>query len=178
MYAFAVTTIAMMLASGDSHSWPELCSIRSRAGRWVPSIGNTRHVVRDADVIVRATAVRADSAQFQLGGEYHPTVILAVTEIIVGSGVPDSVRVYGWMTAQDDFNTASVPYPSVRQAGQRGSCYAEEYRSGGEYLLLLKRRGDQLTPYWAPLAPTNEQVRGPDDLWITWVQHQRRHAHN
>jgi hypothetical protein len=26
------------------------------------------------------------------------------------------------------------------------------------------------TPYWEALAPTNEQVQGPDDRWSKWVR--------
>jgi hypothetical protein len=45
------------------------------------------------------------------------------------------------------------------------------YRRGAEYLLLLTReQAGELTPYWSPLAPTNEQVSGPDDPWIQWVK--------
>jgi hypothetical protein len=76
----------------------------------------------------------------------------------------------------DDFNPAPVPYPAVRPAGQRGSCFAEEYRRGGEFLLLLKRTAGHLTPYWAALAPTNEQIRGADDRWVRWVREARRLA--
>jgi hypothetical protein len=47
-----------------------------------------------------------------------------------------------------------------------GNCYALTYRSGAQYLLLIKAG----TPYWAPLAPTNEQVQGEDDAWVSWVR--------
>jgi hypothetical protein len=44
-----------------------------------------------------------------------------------------------------------------------------------EYLLVLGNDegifgqvGD-LTPYWAPQAPTNERLIGNDDPWLLWV---------
>jgi TonB family protein len=47
---------------------------------------------------------------------------------------------------------------------------------GAEYLLFLNAGGIRLdarpvdlTPYWAPLAPTNEQVFGEADAWSHWV---------
>ena len=73
-------------------------------------------------------------------------------------------------SADDDFNPDPVPYAMVRPDGRHGTCFAVGYRVGGEYLLLL-RKG---TPYWSPLAPTNEQVTGPGDKWIGWVTKQVR----
>ncbi|MFL5607097.1 MAG: phosphatase PAP2 family protein, partial [Gemmatimonadaceae bacterium] len=68
-----------------------------------------------------------------------------------------------------------VPYTMVRMAGQRGDCYARQYRRGAEYLLLLRHvDAKTLTPYWIPLAPLNEQVRGSDDAWVTWVRARAR----
>ena len=34
------------------------------------------------------------------------------------------------------------------------------------------RRGDlgETDPYWTPLAPTSDQVRGRDDPWTAWVR--------
>ena len=143
---------------------------------WRPSADHARRVAREADAVVRARAARADSLQFRLGDRSHPVVVLEVLEVIDGDSVPPSLKVYGWLTDTDDFNRAPVPYPAVRRSGQRGSCYAEEYRRGGEFLLLLKTTAGQLTPYSAALAPTNEQVREPDDPWVSWVREERRRA--
>ena len=55
-------------------------------------------------------------------------------------------------------------------AGQRGDCYAREYRRGAEYLFLLRHGPAGPTPHWAPLAPLNEQIRGAEDPWIAWVR--------
>ena len=47
-------------------------------------------------------------------------------------------------------------------------CFASRYRVGAEYLLLLRRDPDDqsLSPYWAGLAPVDEQVRGTRDAWV------------
>ena len=52
--------------------------------------------------------------------------------------------------------------------------------AGAEYLLLLRRgelpayaQPNQLTPYWTPLMPTNEQLfGGARDAWFVWVRHE------
>jgi hypothetical protein len=73
--------------------------------------------------------------------------------------------------ARDDFNSGTVPYQMVRSAGQRGDCHAREYRAEAEYLLLLQQLGvEGLSAHWKPLAPFNEQLRGPDDPWLIWVR--------
>jgi hypothetical protein len=28
------------------------------------------------------------------------------------------------------------------------------------------------TPYWAPLQPVNEQIRGESDPWFAWVRNE------
>jgi hypothetical protein len=38
--------------------------------------------------------------------------------------------------------------------------------------MILKRDKGELTPYWAPMAANNEQIRGADDPWVVWVRHQ------
>ena len=35
---------------------------------------------------------------------------------------------------------------------------------------MLRWQEGRLTPYWAALAATNEQVRGHDDPWLRWVR--------
>ena len=158
-------------------SAPGRCSIRYADGSsWRPTADHARFAAREADAVVRARAAGTDSLQFRPGDRHHPVVVLEVLEVIGGDSVPPSLKVYGWLTDADDFNRAPVPYPAVRPAGQRGSCFAEEYRRGGEFLLLLTWRAGQLTPYWAALAPTNEQIRGRADPWVSWVRAERRRA--
>ena len=116
--------------------------------------------VDSAEVIVRARVVGADSAD---GGR---VVTFEPLEWMRGGASAGPLRVGGTLVEHDDYNPQPVPYTMVRPAGQRGDCFAQEYRRGAEYLLLL--RGG--TPYWMPLAPLNEQVRGADDPWAAWVR--------
>ncbi len=124
----------------------------------IPSLAS--YTVRNADVVVRATAiefVENDGVRFR------------VEEVLRGEDVPSTFVFIGHLTSRDDFNNRPVPYNHVRSSGD-GPCYAYEYKQNVEYLLLLKRNDEILTPYWYPLAPTNEQLRSADDEWIRWVK--------
>jgi hypothetical protein len=59
---------------------------------------------------------------------------------------------WGRVVEMDDFNRMAVPYQMVRRSGQRGDCYASEYKLGAEYLLLLSREAWGLNVRWIPLA--------------------------
>lgn len=90
---------------------------------------------------------------------------------LVFNGVP---------AAKDEPNRSPVPYQTARPSAD-AACVTVEYRQGAEYLLFLKRAGhpafaqpDELTPYWAPLAPTNEQLFNPGDRWEEWVRSRLR----
>jgi hypothetical protein len=93
-------------------------------------------------------------------------------EVIKGAEVPQVVRVPGSLVSSDDFNEQPVPYTFVRRGGRAGNCFAFGYRAGGEYLLFLRQGEEGLTPYWAPLAAINEQIRGSQDPWVVWVKRQ------
>ena len=63
------------------------------------------------------------------------------------------------------------------------ACLALALANGPLGTLLLLRRGkhpsyaqpDDLTPYWTPIAPTNEQLfDGASDAWFVWVSRQLR----
>jgi hypothetical protein len=77
--------------------------------------------------------------------------------------------------------TGPCRYDFIRPGGRRGNCYTLAYRVGAEYLLPL-RHGEpsdaaqnQLTPYWAPLSPTNEQLfGGASYAWLVWVSNELR----
>jgi hypothetical protein len=105
-----------------------------------------------------------------LFGGVYTQVHFEVLEVLKGESVAQEVTVAGALVEGDDFNRSIVPYRIVRSAGQRGDCFAKEYKRNGEYLLLLRRQAGFLTPYWAPLAPLNEQVQGQDDPWVRWVR--------
>ena len=146
-----------------------------------------RGMVDRADVIVRAMAVdsaRAEVAELPEGQHLWPSyehrIDFRTTEVLRGPW-PDSVfPLPGRVVDQDDFNPNPVPYGMVRPAGQRGDCFATEYRIGGEYLLLLRPVAPDsplldhfpMTVWWMFLGPTNEQIRGADDPWVRWVRDQ------
>ena len=121
-------------------------------------------MVLQSDAIARVIAV--DTTRI----DEHPNVRFRTTEVLRGPLTQTELTDEGYFVDEDGFNTLSVPYQLVRRAG--GSCFATSYRRGAEYLFLLKRRGDRLTPYSVPLGPTNEQIRGDDDPWLQWVREQ------
>ncbi len=83
----------------------------------------------------------------------------------------------GYLVQQDDFNDQQAPYTFVRPGGRAGSCFANSYRQGAEYLLFLKRtKTGTLTVNWAALAPVNEQLHSSDDVWLAWVRAQASRA--
>ena len=123
--------------------------------------GQIRQFVWETDAVVRAVAVDSIAA---LPYEYRGWVRFRPTEILRGLFPSREFWLQGDLVDGDDFNQDPVPYGMVRPAGQRGDCFASEYRLGGEYLFLLKKdAGGLLTPWWVPLAPLNEQISGPED---------------
>jgi hypothetical protein len=150
-----------------------MCSIRelrnSPGYQW--SAERIAHFVDSADVIVRVRAVARDSLQLTSshGTAWWPAVRFETLESIRDSIPNGRLVLYGELVDRDDFNTLPIPYRMVRRAGQRGDCFATEYRAGAEYLLLLKRVRTTFTAQWKGLAPVNEQVRGADDPWVRWV---------
>lgn len=95
-----------------------------------------------------------------------------VIEILKGPTLSVPVRIPGTLVTQNDFSDQAIPYTFVRRGGRSGNCFAFGYRQGAEYLLFLRPGRDSLTPYWAPLAPINEQVRNAQDPWMAWVRRQ------
>jgi hypothetical protein len=63
-----------------------------------------------------------------------------------------------------------VPYMFVRPLGRRGSCFANTYKEGAQFLLFLKKKGDLYTPNISALGPTNEQLHSDTDAWLLWVR--------
>ena len=113
--------------------------------------------------IIRARAKRADSLT--------QTVTFEPVEWIRGNPDPvESLVLPGVIVEHDDYNHTPVPYQTVRQSGQFGSCFAEEYRLGQQYLLLLQDGIGQGAIKWWPLGPVNEQLRGDNDPWLHWVR--------
>jgi hypothetical protein len=116
--------------------------------------------VKSADVIVRAAPIESIE---------NEGVKFKILEVLKGSDVPSNLIIKGFLSKRDDYNERPVPYWHVRPSGS-GLCYAYEYKEGAEFLLLLKEQDGKLTPYWYPLAPTNEQLRPGKDAWLVWVK--------
>jgi hypothetical protein len=135
-------------------------------------------MVRSADAIIRATAVGYASPPTEPGkwtpGTPRPKVRFKVLENVRGPAISELV-LPGILVNTDDFNDQPPPYTGVRPGGQGGNCFAESYRSGGQFLLFVKKtRTGEPTVYWYALAPVNEQLHSDDDPWLIWV---RKEAH-
>ena len=135
-----------------------------------------QEVVERATLIVHSRAVGVVSGPPESFFP-RPPVRFQVISALKGKLPAVELIIDGTLRAGDDWNTGSVPYRSVRPAGDAG-CYAWVYKQGAEYVLLLKPtafsggEATSLSPYWAPLSPTNEQVRGASDPWLIWVAEQ------
>lgn len=151
-------------------AWP--CSV-------VGPLPSAEVLVSRAEVIVRVRVEGLAEASGRDGvvAASATQVRFAVLDIVKGSLQTRRLAFIGTLVERDDRNDRPVPYDVVRPGGRRGNCFAFEYRSGAEYLLLLARgrdapngQPDGLTPYWSPLGPTNEQLfDGSADLWFSWV---------
>jgi hypothetical protein len=173
MMTIGVAAMVLVLA-GPSMTAPYLCSVREMKGgpRYERTTDRIGAIVDQASVIVRAEAVSADSMPVVRGDSvrWFKAVRFAVREVVRDSVPGGQLVLPGWIVDRDDFNRWPVPYQMVRASGQRGDCYASEYRLGAEYLLLLARDARGLNVRWMPLAPLNEQIRDPEDPWLRWVR--------
>jgi hypothetical protein len=133
------------------------------------TIDRTRTIVHDATLIVHARALGYTDAPVDSPRPNWTYVAFEVREVLSGNPPADTLVFFGRLVEHDSFPEDEVPYFTQHRGG--GDCIASTYRAGGEYLLLLREsRISSLDPYWAFLAPTNEQVRGSDDPWIQWVR--------
>jgi hypothetical protein len=151
-----------------------LCAVSAlpcRVGGRPSAVG----MAREADVILRATPeYSVHAASDPDSTDPDSRIQFKVLEVIRGEK-PDRLVLRGALVENDDFNDLTSPYDFVRPNGRRGSCFASSYRTGGQYLLILKRNRDrELTVDWYPLAPVNEQLHSDDDPWLLWV---RRETH-
>jgi hypothetical protein len=150
--------VALVLAVCAAPAWA--CS--------VARIARPNELVRTADLIVRARAAGyVDPSAVDSRG--RPLVRFDVLEVVHGPAV-ERLQIRGVLTAEDDYNDKAPPYSFVRPGGRSGDCFASSYRNGGQYLLFLKHEDSGYTPYWAPLAPVNEQLRSNRDPWLVWVR--------
>jgi len=120
----------------------------------------------ESKYIIWATAVdnKEDKIQFR------------IRETLKGRPKLTELTIDGSFSSEDDFNDHSVPYRIARPTAREGMCYSTKYKKGADYLLFLQRQNDfeqdskELSPYWAPLAPVNEQLRSKRDPWLLWVK--------
>jgi hypothetical protein len=156
-------------------AWP--CSV-------VGPLPSPERLVRDAEVIARVRAEVLSSTPGRAGVMAgSPTQVrFAILDVLKGRLPSSTIEFNGSLTERDDRNERSVPYDFIRPGGRAGNCFALGYRTGAEYLLLLRRgehdsyaQSNELTPYWAPLSPTNEQLfDGRRDAWLVWVSQELR----
>ncbi len=132
-----------------------------------------------ADLIVRATALKyvtTPKPDTRTTGVPESTVEFRIEETIWGVDVPATIVLHGYLADRDDFNEVPLPYRFVRPGGRAGSCFANSYKTGAQFLLFLKRGTNSYvstsgyTTNISALGPTNEQLRGPDDPWLQWVK--------
>ena len=156
-------------------AWP--CSV-------VGPLPSAERLVGDAEVIARVRAEGLSSTPGRPGtmAESPTQVTFAILELLKGRLSSSTIEFNGSLTDRDDRNDRGVPYDFIRPGGRSGNCFALAYRAGAEYLLLLRRgehpsyaQPNELTPYWAPLGPTNEQlIAGASDAWFVWVSQELR----
>ncbi len=126
-----------------------------------------------ADVIVRATAekyVKEPDLSKRTTGIPDAEVEFKIEEILRGKDLPKTIILSGYLGDRNDYNDMPVPYTFVRKNGRSGSCFANTYQRGEQFLLFLRKTEDGYTPNISPLGPTNEQLRGSDDAWLWWAR--------
>jgi hypothetical protein len=147
----------------------------------VEFISSPEELVANAELIVLATALDYVGTQPGRGrttGTADTTVRFRVESVLKGTYAAFDLSLNGYLEAYDDWNDKPAPYTFVRRDGRRGSCFANTYRSGGRFVLMLKRGTNprqgttEYTVDWAPLAAVNEQIRSADDPWVQWVKGQ------
>ncbi len=151
---FLICAALLLVASGA-----EACS----AARFL----GPEELVRAADAVVRVRAIGSLAAA-DLTAWPPGSVRLEVLEILSGTVSGRELVLPGKIRDYASTRERRVPYDGVDCARARGcgGCYAYDYKLGAQYLLLLKRD----SPYWAALAPTNEEIGGPSDPWVVWVR--------
>jgi hypothetical protein len=135
-------------------------------------------MVAGADVILRATAIEYTIAPGMVrnGREVRTTGVpdarirFRVESVVKGTYTSVDLVLPGYLSEQDDWNDQPVPYGMVRRNGRSGSCFANTYRQGAQFLLVLKRTGPEYSVNWYALGPVNEQLRSPEDPWLQWVR--------
>jgi len=152
MAPLGMKSLWMMLAAAVLARQASACQV----------IGKISNVVmlHEAEAIVRAIAVEYASAtrdhRVWTTGVPDSKIRFKVIERIRGPQTPELV-LPGGLASSDDFNDQRPPYTFVRPGGRGGSCFAELYGSGAQFLLFLKKNKEgEFTVNWYPLGPVNE----------------------
>jgi hypothetical protein len=151
-----------------------------------------RAMIAAADLILRVKAVEYSgppstvSSMVAAVGIPAANLNFLVEEVLKGKYEKTNIILPGYLNEQDEWNRQDQhpPYASARPSAD-GTCFAEGYRKGGLFLLVLKkweayfgpRAGRSIDGYtlnWYPLGPVNEQLRSADDPWVQWVREQVR----
>ena len=168
----AMSVLLLVLGYALAPTLPERCSVgelRHQPSGYQYRVERIADFVDSAEVIVHVQAV--DSTDVDAWpGHISPAVRFRILAKLRGAARDSTIVLPGRFVDVDDFNPLPVPYQMVRPSGQRGDCYAKEYRRNREYLLLLRAERGRLTAQWKPLAPLNEQVQGTSDEWLRWVR--------
>ena len=140
---------------------------------------SSAEMVEQSDAIVGVRAVEYAIAPHDPNvfttGEPDSMIRFKVLEVIRGA-ISRELILPGYLVDKDDFNQlGAAERHVVRSNGLRGSCFANSYRSGGQFLLILKKEKNAgYTVDWDILGPTNEQLRSADDPWLLWVREQAK----
>jgi len=140
---------------------------------------SAEEMLREADAILRAVAVEyarpPANPNNSTTGEPDSNVRFKVLEVLRGNDQRTELALPGYLSERDDFNDHQPPYTFVRPNGRAGSCFANTYRTGAQFLLFLKNRSGAYTVDWYALGPVNEQLQSDRDPWLLWV---REHIRN
>src|SRR5262245_2486923 len=144
-------------------------AVMAAAPSWAcspPVIRIPKDIVTSAQVIVRARALSEDNTSAEITSEVSSAsrhVLFSIVSVLKRTINEQVIRIPGYLEERDDWNANldSMPNRMSRPGFIVGSCYALNYRQGADYLLLLgpTPQTGSLTPYWASLAATNEQLR-------------------
>ncbi|CAF3400296.1 unnamed protein product [Rotaria socialis] len=136
----------------------------------------TTELISNAHTIVRARVIGYENPPAEPNHRYmgipESVIKFEIEEQIKGAEIlPNILWVNGYLSNNDDYNDHPPPYRRVRPNGRTGSCIANTYKQGAEYLLFLN---DRYSPYWDALTPVNEQLHSPssEDRWLRWVKKQ------
>ena len=170
-FAAAITFVAAMVSAVEAYP----CKTPREVSNLV--------MIRESDAIVRvsaddyAFAPKAPTSSTGIHQDSYSRIRFTVLEVIRGKATGELV-LPGVLVDADDFNEFPPPYNEVRPNGRRGSCFASSYRSGAQYLFMLKLKPHgRFTTDWYPLTPVNEQLHSSNDPWLLWVRKEAK-AHD